>query len=191
MKKLATIIALAVVGVLVVTTIVLSVAKKNYQPQLQNQPYLMVITNQEDKTYQGGKGFSQQQPKENFEKVVKLFNDSFKQSILASMLNGNLSNKIEIEYKGTTLPAKNAYKVEFKYPSTLLMLNGKAFKLNENEPDIKFEYLIFYVEDGVGFAEFNMYAKVKIDDSRDGYYQITTLANTKALYDFVNQLNYQ
>lgn len=191
MKKLGIIIALCVVGVLVVTTIVLSLINKNYAPELANSPTQMIITNTEGKHAWGGNGYPSEAQEENFNKVVQLFESSFKQSILASMLNGNLNNEVAIEYKGTAEPSQTGYKVEFRYASTLLMQNGKAYKLNQNDNEKYFTTVIFFVEEGAGFADFNLFAKVQIDETRTGYYQLTSLANTQALYTFLSELNYQ
>lgn len=128
--------------------------------------------------------------KENFEKFVKLFNNSFKQSVLASVINGNLANEVEIEYYGTSVPASSGYKVEFKFAETLLKKDGEAFKQASSDPERKFTEVVFYAAEGSGYAPVNMFAKVQLTSTTIGYYKITTLANTAAMYEFLTELNY-
>lgn len=189
-RKLGIIITLSVVGVLVVTTILLSILNKNYKPEFDSTPYEVVISNETDSGfYYGGTAYSDIQ-KENFEKIVDLFNSSFKQSILASMLNGNLNAEVEIEYEGTTVPTASGYKVELKYPETLLKKDGVAYQQATSDPERQFTSIIFYVTEGSGYDTLSMYAKVQLTSTTIGYYQIDSLANTSALYTFLSELNY-
>ena len=189
-RKLGMIIALSVVGVLVITTIMLSVFSKNYKPEFDNAPYEVVISNKNDSGfYYGGTAYTGVQ-KENFDEFVKLFDSSFKQSVLASMLNGNLGQDVSIEYHGSSIAAESGYRVEFKYSSTLLKKDGVAFKQAASDPERNFTSIIFYVAEGSGYSEFNMFAKVNLTSTTTGYYEITTLANTAAMYEFLTELNY-
>lgn len=189
-RKLGIIIALSVVGVLVLTTILLSVFSKNYKPEFDNAPNQVVISNaQGSGFYYGGTAYEGAQ-KENFEKIVNMFDNSFKQSILASMLNGNLSNEVEIEYYGASVPSQNGYRVEFKFAETLLKKDGVAFKQASSDPERHFTALIFFVSEGSGYAELDMYAKVQLTSTTIGYYQISTLSNTAELHEFLTELNY-
>jgi len=189
-RKLGIIIALSIVGVLIVTTILLSVFTKNYKPEFDNAPYQVTITNSGGSGfYHAGTAYPEIQ-KENFDKIVNLFDNSFKQSVLASMLNGNLGNEVEIEYHGSTVPTTSGYRVELKYAETLLKKDGVAFKQATSDPEREFTEIIFYVVEGSGYAQINMYAKVELTSTTTGYYKISTLANTAAMFEFLSELNY-
>lgn len=189
-RKLGIIITLSVVGVLVLTTILLSVFSKNYKPEIDNAPYQITISNSGSSGfYYAGTAYPEAQ-KENFDKFVKLFDNAFKQSILASMLNGNLGNEVEIEYYGSSVATSSGYRVELKYASTLLKKDGVAFKQASSDQEREFTDLIFYITTGSGYAQINMYAKVQLTSTTIGYYKISTLANTASLYEFLSELNY-
>lgn len=189
-RKLGIIITLSVVGVLILATILLSVFNKNYKPEFDNTPYQVTITNANSSGfYNAGTAYTENQ-RENFDKFVRLFDNSFKQSVFASMLNGNLGNEVEIEYHGTTVPTSSGYRVELKYSETLLKKDGVAFKQASSDPEREFTEIVFYVAEGNGYAQVNMYAKVQLTSTTIGYYEISTLANTSEMYGFLSELNY-
>ena len=180
-------ISLSLAGILILTTILLAVFNKSYQPELSTTPNTISVANENGSgfywtgvTYEG-------QDQENFEAIMQKFNASFEQSILASMLNGNLGAEITISYS-STMPTKDGYRVTLFYPETLLKLNGEAYKPSGSE--ITFEELIVDIHDGFGYANVDLYAKVTLGTST-GYYKITTLANTQGLYQLLTEFNYQ
>lgn len=189
-KKLGIIITVSVVGILVLSTIILSVVSKNYKPEFETTAIEIKVTNTDGDEYFGGKAYSNEQ-KENYEEFLSIFDSAFKQSILASMFSGKMNNQIEIDYTGTSEPTSSTYKVELRFVSTLLKLDGQAYKLTSSDTEKYFTSIIFFVDEVSGYNAFEIYAKVQIDEDSIGYYKITTLANQYQMYNFLTELDYQ
>lgn len=185
-SKLWLIISLSLAGVLVLSTILLAVMSKSYKPELLQQPNTISVANQTGNGFYWTGLAYEGQDEENYNEIMSKFSSSFEQSILASMLNGNLNAEITISYS-SSLPAKDGYRVTLFYPTTTLKLNGEAYKPSGSE--ITFQELSFDVKDGFGFNSVDLYAKVT-SGSSTGYYKITTLASTKAMFDVLSELNY-
>lgn len=190
-QKIGLIALLSFVGVLVVTTVVLGVVKKDYMPEFTNCAIEITVTDESSQHYYAGvnAAYSDSQ-KEALKQMNELFKNSYKQSVLASMLNGNLNNEVEIEYSAT-MPTQSGYRLMFEVEESVLMQNGSAYHLNEDSEDVVYTQIYFDVEEGAGFNPFNTYVKVQIDESRVAYYKLTTLANTQTLYDYVAELNFR
>lgn len=189
-KKILIGVSLGLVLVLVATVIVLACVKKSYKPEIELAPKTVYVTEiSTNSEYNTGEAFS---TKDKFEKIVGLFDESFEQSILSSMFSGNLSNNVKIDLVSQLPTFADGYKLVFEYKADMVLkLNGKPYVYNTNSTkEILFQTIILNVTEIDGYQSLSMYAK-EIVDSKTYYYEIETLANTKALYDYLSGLNYQ
>ncbi len=180
-KKLGLLITIALVGLVVVTTIILGVVKKDYSPSVQTNYQSVIITNTNDSNfnYAGGK----LDEKESYNKIVELYNNSFKQSILASLFSGNLSNEITVTYSSGSVPSMSGYKIVWALNS-----EGEKIKLTNNlETEYVINKLTIGIEDSNSFKSVVIYANIK--DSTVTHLKITTKANFEALYDYLEELS--
>ena len=189
-KKIILWVSLGLVLVLATAVVLLAVLKKDYSPEFDLSPKSMNITNSSSTGYYNYLATDDEKAKAMFEKIVAQYNDSMKQSILASMFSGNLFKNIEISLKSSA-PTLSGYKVEFDYKADMtLKKDGKDYVYGtDSSKTIKFQRIMFALDDTQGFHEFNIYAIEEIN-SKEYYYEITTIANTYELYQTVSSLEY-
>ncbi|MGI5841914.1 MAG: hypothetical protein ACOX6H_01305 [Christensenellales bacterium] len=180
-SKLGLIISLSLVGVLVITAIILGVVKVDYSPKFFDAPNSIMITDKDSSAQYHTGRTSEGEQKENFVKLVSLYNGIYKQSVIASTFAGNAGNEVVVQYESGSVPSKSGYRVLINYPT-------KAVKAS-NGIEYQVEQLIFNLEDKAGMQEVTLYLNIK--GSTTGYLTVKTLANTKMLYDFVSELEYK
>lgn len=191
-SKLGVILTIAVVGVIVIGTILLGVIKVDYSPNYNPSYQAITVKHADDK----GKTFtanstSSQENKETFNQFVKVYKNMFKQSVLASVFSGNSGNEVAVEYKAGSfsLSGKAGHEVALN-----LNKNGEEIATTEtaNKDKYTIDKVFFVVPNLEGFNAFTIYAQIKADTqgSTTGYIQITTIADTKPLYDFVSDMNF-
>lgn len=188
-KKILIIVSLALVVALIATTIVLAVVKKSYMPEFDLTPQTVRIVRQSDNAeFESSESHSS---KEKFENVVKLFDDSFKQSVLGSIFGGNSSKRIDIELVSKLPSFDEGYTFTFDYKADMVLKkDGKNFVYGTNtDKQIKFRQVIFNITDTNGFNQICLYAK-EIVGSNTYYYEIETIANVSALYDYMSELTF-
>ena len=188
-KKILIIVSLALVVALITTTIVLAVVKKSYMPEFDLTPQTVRIVRQSDNAeFESSESHSS---KEKFENVVKLFDDSFKQSVLGSIFGGNSSKRIDIELVSKLPSFDEGYTFTFDYKADMVLKkDGKDFVYGTNtDKQIKFRQVIFNITDTNGFNQICLYAK-EIVGSNTYYYEIETIANVSALYDYMSELTF-
>lgn len=181
--KIGLIAAIALTLVLVATTVVLGVVQKDYAPSVQTNYQSVTITKAGDPSFNYTAG--KLDDGEDFEKVVGLYNNSFKQSMLASIFSGNNSNKISVVYESGSVPQiSSGYKMVW-------FLNSQGEKVNLTN-NLQTEYLVnkltVAVEDSNGFKTTTIYANI-VDSGVNAHIRIATIANFEALYDYLETLN--
>lgn len=186
MKKRVLIgVSLGVVVALLATVLVLALVNKSYKPEFDLQPktaYIVEVST--DDRYETGVAFSN---KEKFEKINDLFNKSFEQSILGGIFTGKISNKVECEAPVKSLPSfSDGYQITFEFKADMEL---KYYKANSDDK-IVFQTLIVNITDTQGYQELSMYAK-EVVSNQTYYYEITSIANTENLYDYLSQIDYQ
>lgn len=188
-KKILIIVSLAIVVALIATTIILAVVKKSYKPEFNLEPQTVVIVNQNNNTeFESSESHS---TKEKFKNIVKLFDDGFKQNVLGSIFSGNSSKQIEIELVSKLPSFDDGYTFTFDYKADMVLRKGgKDFVYGTNtDKQIKFQQVIFNITDTNGYNQICLYAK-EVVGSNTYYYEIETIANMSALYDYMSELTF-
>lgn len=181
-KKLGLLITIVLVSALVITTIILGTIKKDYSPSVQTNFQSVYITNTEDANFHFAGGNHDE--KETFNKIVELYNNSFKQNLLASMFSGNLSNKITVTYASGSISTSSTsgYKMVWD-------LNNNGEKIIDSaEREHVVNKLTVVIEKSSSFKLITIYANIK-DSSVNAHLKITTKANFEALYDYLEKLS--
>lgn len=181
--KLGLILTLALVGIVVLGTILLGVLKVDYSPKMQmpvnsvqiikadGGDFIVVNKTSEDKTI--------------FDEVIKLYNNSFKQSILASIFSGNIANKAVVEYRSGSYASQLNNKVGHKLTLTLTQ-SGVDISETDTDKEHKISEISIVIENKEGFNTVTVYGKIV--DVTTSYVEIITKANVKALYDYITDL---
>lgn len=177
-KKLVLLTTLILVGVIVVATVILGLVKKDYSPSVQTNFQSVTITNSGNSSF--SRSFGRLDEGKEFDKIVEEYNNSFKQSMLASLFSGNSSNKITVEHS-YSIPSMSGYKMLWT-----LNQNGEEIMTTDTEKLEKVNELIVGVEDSNSFKQVTIYARIQ--NSTNTYLKITTKANFEALFDLLEDL---
>ena len=189
-KKIIIGVSLGLVVAIIATVITLACVKRSYKPEIDLSPRIVIENVAEKTDYESGVAYSN---KQEFEKFKDIFDKSFKQSILSSIFTGNSGNKIQIEPKGKTNPIlsfKEGYTVTFDYGTERnLKLDGENYSYSDKE--VVYKTIIFNIaEQEEGYNQISLYAKEQVGNI-SYYYEISTIANTYELYDFLSELDYK
>lgn len=188
-KKIIISVSLGIVAVLIATTLVLALVKKSYKPEFDLAPKTVTIVQElDDKEFESSASHS---TSKKFEKIVNLFDESFKQSVLASIFSGNSSNKVEISLVSKLPTFSEGYTVTFDYKADMVLKkDGKDFIYGTNsDKQIKVQKIILNVVETNGFDQVFLYAK-EVVGVNTYYYEITTTANFDSLYSYIGQCNF-
>ena len=119
------------------------------------------------------------------------FADGFKQNVLGSIFSGNCSKQIDIELVSKLPSFEDGYTFTFDYKADMVLKkDGKDFVYGTNtDKQIKFQQVFFKIPDTNGYNQIYLYAK-EVVGSNTYYYEIATVANTSALYDYVSELTF-
>lgn len=189
-KKIIIGVSLGLVVALIATIITLAVVQKSYKPEIDLSPKTVTVVEvSTGDEFTSGVAFAN---KEKHEEIVELFDESFKQNILGGIFAGNLSNQIEIDLVSNLPSFSEGYKITFEYKADMVLkLNGEKYVYGTNtEKEILFQTIILNVTETEGYQQLSMYAK-EVVSNKTYYYEITTIANTQNLYDYLSQLSYQ
>ena len=190
MKKVLSIIALCLIAVLAGTIIVFSCVNKNYNLNLTNPDYIEISVNNsgvKESYYHDG----DDEHKAVYDKVMKLYNDSYKQKIMSGIFSGVIFNKPTIvrneNTKNVDTLLSSGTFVIFNYKEEqTLMLNGKKYTDKSNENGIKYKTLYVEVKDTNSITTFSIY--VKNTSNNYCYYRFSAQAKQADLYKYVSEV---
>ena len=188
-KKVILGVSLGLVVALVATVVTLALVKNSYKPEIDLTPKTLTVIELENKgQFETGEAFA---TKEKFNDIVELFDESFTQSVLAGLFSGNSAKNIKIKLE--SLPTfDNGYQITFEYKADMVLkLDGQEYKSDTNsDKQVLFQTIILNVTEQEGYNQICLYAK-QVEGNKAYYYQITTVANTENLYDYLSELSYQ
>lgn len=190
-KKIILLVVLALAIILAGTFILLGCVKKDYAPEFSLTAKTIKIEDSSSNEYFNYEANENKNGKEMFNKLLAEYENSMKQSILAGIFSGTLSNEIDITLLSKA-PAFSDYKVTFDFKAQMtLKKDGKNFVYGTNsEKTIEFSEVMFNLNDSKGFHEFNIYA-IERQDGKTYYYEISTLANTYSFFKLVSTLDFK
>ncbi len=187
MKKVLSIIALCLIAVLAGTIIVFSCVDKNYNLNLTKPDYIQIsVSGTTGESYYAD---GDSEHKAVYDKVMSLYNDSYKQKIMSGIFSGVIFNKPVIANAGTTVTTvlnKGTF-IIFNYnEEQTLMLNGKKYTDKTNPSGVKYKTLYVEVKDTTSITSFSIYVK---DVSSTGYlrYNYSVQAKQANLYDYIQE----
>jgi hypothetical protein len=181
--KIGLILTLALIGVVVVGTILLGVFKIDYSANMEmpvnsiqinkaaNDDFIVVNKTSEDKTI--------------FDEVIKFYNNSFKQSVLASVFSGNVGTKAIVEFRSGSYSSQLNNTSGHKLVIALTQ-SGVSLKETDGNKEYNISEIAMGVENKEGFNTVTIYGKIV--GPTTSYVEIITKANVKSLYDYITEL---
>jgi len=189
MKKVLSIVALCLIGVIAGVIIVFAVVDKNYNPNLLTPDYIQICINKTNDTnvesYDKNDSISER--KAVYDKVMELYNDSFSQKIMSGIFQGIVFSNTQIVRQGVSIDTllANGTFIGFNYNDTqVLKLNGEIYSY-KGETNIEYKTLYVEVLNTSAMTDINIYVK-KID-SDYSYYRFVVKAEQSELYNYLHQ----
>jgi len=188
MKKILSIVALCLIAALAAVIIIFAVVDKNYNPNLQAPDYIQICINKssDENVESYDKNDTISERKDVYNKVMKLYNESFSQKIMSGIFQGIVFNKTEIVRNVVTSIdsiLSNGTYIAFNYnDDQILKLNGEVYTY-KNETNIKYKTLYVEVKNTTAMTDINIYVK-KID-ADSSYYRFIVKAEQSELYKYL------
>lgn len=189
MKKLLSIIALCLIAVLAGVIIVFAVVDKNYNPNLTAPDYIQICINKTSNSNVESydKNDSILERKEVYDKVMKLYNESFSQKIMSGIFQGTIFDNTTIIRSNVSISSllSGGTFVAFNYnEAQTLKLNGEVYSYN-GETNIQYKTLYVEVKNSSAMTDINIYVK-KID-SNSSIYRFVVKAEQAELYNYLHE----
>lgn len=187
MKKVLSIVALCLIAVLAGTIIVFSCINKDFNLNLNNPDFINIYINSSTKTGESYSLDTDNEHKEVYNKIMSLYNESFKQKMMSALFNGTLNEKTKItkEYRSLSSITSSGIWLEFNYNSSAqtIKLNGKEYS-DDSSYSKEYDRAFVEVKDSSTATTFEIYlVKTESDYS---YYHYTVRATQANLYDYLN-----
>ena len=187
MKKVLSIIALCLIGVLAGVIIVFSCVNKDYNLKLSSPDFVRVYVN----TTTAGEAYSadsDETHKQIYNKIMSLYNDSYKQKLMSALFNGTLGDKTSItrEYKNINNAIGSGIWLEFNYNSNpqTIKLNGKDYT-DDSTYSKEYDRAFVEVKDSDTVTTFTIY--LAKSDSDYSHYHYTVRAKQANLYKYLSE----
>lgn len=193
MKKVLSIVALCLIAVLAGTIIVFSCINKDFNLNLNNPDFINIYINSSTKTgesYGLGTEFDDEH-KEVYNKIMSLYNESFKQKMMSALFNGTLTEKTKITKHSSSKTVSSIVGsgiwLEFNYSDNQkIKLNGKDY---DDDSTWSKEYNRAFVEvkESSTATTFEIYLVTTTSSgSSYSYYHYTVRATQSNLYEYLN-----
>lgn len=188
MKKILTIIALSLIGILATTTIVLACVKYNYNViKVDDVSAVTIFKGTNSEVFDADLG-----NKDQLNKVVDLYKKGSKQNLLNAMFQGNIGKKNTVDrtYSNeltSKVGSSNTVAIELAFNNARnLTLDGKEY-LYDGKTAISYRYATIIVTDSTDIAEYTIYLYSSKNGSQSSYYyKVTGLGAYHALYDYID-----
>lgn len=199
MKKVISIIAIVLVALLVGATVALACIKTNSTDlvdELGNYDKINYIQVYKDGAYYQAFTKSDDEGKQNIDKIVNLHKESLKDNLLSSLFQGALGFESSMEKLTTSttrdeiVKDKNCVSFAFSEKQTLKW-EGETIKINNK--DVQFYELVLQVSDNENYSEVNVYVLNLANNastSNSSMYKFTTIAHQSELFDYIENLEF-
>ena len=187
MKKILTIVALSLVGLLITTTIVLGFIPSDFSQVSVNEAVNVTVHNGS-----AFKVYYNDTDAEVFDNLVDLFEGQSKQSVLKSLFTGAYSNEASVKNEATSMTNKltNGKWLVYKFDNAqTLYINGEEYedKTQTVTTTVTYKKLAMSLTETEGMDEVTMY----IFDSQNATtatHTITIYADLTATLEYIDTL---
>lgn len=183
MKKVLSIVALCLIAILAGTIIVFSCVDRNYNIKLADPDFIQIQINSTENGESYFKTDSDSERQEKYNKVMELYNKSFKQKIMSGIFQGVISNSAKIERNVVSVNSflTSGTYIAFNYndPQTL-KLNGKIYE------NIQFQKVYVEVKNTDAVSDINIYVVNKGSQNYSNYHYVVK-AKQANLYEYIQE----
>ena len=187
MKKVGAIISLSVIGLLIALTIILSVTTVSHKVNIQTPDIITVYNNGKSNTYK--KDDESADKKEIYNDIISLIDESFKETTLTAIFNGNAAFKTTITTKSDTLSVSSGTWVRYQYNEGKVLKDGKKDFKTSSDQTVEYTSIYFKLTDPDEIAETKIYIVKKDDTYNLAKYNYTALSNLAKTNTYVQELD--
>ena len=185
-KKISAIVSLALVGILLIATIIMANVKVDYSINCATPTDVWVRHSSIS---------TETNAEEEKTEIVKLINEASKEMSLSALFTGKLFNKAEIvtdSSTGQTVPKIEGYYVTYSYATPQVLKYGNKDYVTAENGKYYYKELVYAVTSAEGVKTVNVYVKpyyeadgttLNTSDKYTKYYKLE--ANFEALYDYL------
>lgn len=178
-KNIGAIISLAVIGALIVATIIMALVPYDFMMNIAKPDAIIVYQNGSSYTYYHSTASEKTEFDEIYSRLVK----GYKTSAINALFDGNLGKKATIVDKSSSVSLSSGVKIVFDYNTTQILKDGKS----NYKGDIEYTRLVFEISDTDDFI--NQKAYVIYSNSSANYpsyrQYYETPSNFADLYDYL------
>lgn len=184
--KILSIVLMVIFCATAIVTTVFAIAPKNYNINLNAPDAVKLHTN--GTTFDGAK-FYKGGNDGVYDKIMTLYNDGFKTTMLHALFKGQLSTEPTIKEGYQSIDSLNGVYVEFIYYTNnaqTISLNGVEYKPTNSGYDKTYVSVMVQVNSIDTFSEMNAYIKYGGTSAKDySRIRFTTLANHYQLHKYL------
>lgn len=192
MRKLLTIIALSIVGILGATVITLAFVKSNFnQVSTANIDYITVYYGTEQETFMSGD--------EIYDTIMAKYLSGTRESVLSSLFQGAYSSDADAEIiknSFSSLPTSGTIYLRFAYDVDhypTITLNGNVYEdetLTTTDQTVQIKYAYITIENSDTLTKITAYyvQAYNNDSSTSGNYRVQFVTHHSDLYDYLDDL---
>ena len=191
MKKILTIVALSLCGVIATVVLIMGIVKTDFNQLITNDATYINV-------YMNGNSNSYNNDSDEFDELYKLYYKGTKEVVLSSLFQGAYSSdaNAEINKSTTTLSSLTSSTsktyLKFHYADAKqVILNGEVY---EDDTLTTTDKTVYYTDVLVEIAYSSVLTKVtayiqNIDSYTSSTYQVSFVTNHVELYDYITELN--
>lgn len=192
MKKVISIISIALVALVVGATITLACVKTrtfDAIDALGDYDKIQSVT-----IYKNGAEYNtltSYSNKDEISKIVSLHKDSLKDNVLSALFQGATGFDESMDTLSTSKSLSDIYAenicISFKFSEKQTLKWENKNVLNSKEKTVEYDKIIMQLNNSKNFADVTVYV---LNDSTSSLYRVNTLAHQADLYDYINNMEY-
>lgn len=192
-SRIVSIVLIVLFTIITLAIVVSSFLPKTYNLGFKDPALIRIHLADHDDTVNGtvyGKNIEGRA--EQYDKLMSLYNDSFKTTVLSAVFQGKAFTGIKVEegYKSLSESSlKGSDYIEFLYDeSQTLVVNGKEYQANIVS-DTNYISVMIELNNSTSLSKINAYFKYRATGENDySYVRLETYATQNALYDYIQSL---
>lgn len=188
-SKILSLVLLAVALMLAVGTILLAVLPKNYNIGLAEPTRIVIHANANEYADINKSEYTKSDDNGVYDKLMKLYNNSFKTTCINAMFQGKLFDSAVINEGYKSLSSLNGIYIEFLYDdSQELKINGQKYDADIIN-DTDYRSVVIEVKNSNSLTQINAYVKYRDTLSNDySYVRFVSYAEQADLYNYITTL---
>ena len=180
-KKIGIITTIAIVGVLILATLIMTIVPYSFKMDIANPDYITVYHHNGSKSASGTFDPSVSAQKNIYNTIMEKFDKAFEQSVLSALFNGDLGKEATIKSSSTTVNVNSSTYLKFVYDE------DQTFTYNGNKH--KYNQIIFSISSTTDDFESVKAYIVKVGASENySQYYYTVDANFAELKDYLSEI---